>query len=100
MISLNDVNLEIVGLAFGLKNESQNRALVRNIDTRELVSVDFTEVKDEEEYQRKIRQLREFADKLDTLCYEPVTIRVEHKGRIWSGSVSLDDRSAKISQVV
>lgn len=93
MLSSNQAKIEIVGLTFNFQDNSDNRALVKDLDTGDLISVVLCEVKDDEEYYDKIDELREFADELNILCYEPMTIKIEHRGRIWSGSLSLKDRS-------
>ena len=57
---------------------------------------DLAERKDENAYKQKIQELREYAEQLEYYCYEPITVRVDVNGRIFSGSMCMRDDSTNL----
>lgn len=72
---------------------------VVNLKTNDVIQGELYKRKNEKEYKQKIKELWNFANSLDSFCYEPITVRIDKDGEIFSGSIVMRDYSDNLDEI-
>lgn len=75
------------------------RYQVVDLKTNDVISCELAKIKNEKEYKQKIKELRDYANAMNYPCYEPITVRIDKDGEIFSGSVSMRDESDNLDEI-
>ena len=78
-------------VAFNDGDYSPKEFSIINLKTNDTTRCYFTQRKNEKEYKKSIKELVAYTKGLDYPCFEPITVRIDVNGKIYSGSIVMRD---------